>query len=135
MIVADTSVVAALVLPHEDSTVVERLQRADSSWVAPPLVLSELRSVMGSLVRNGRQTPAQGAALFVLAAEALESVTFEPDSRRVLELVAQSGCSTYDCEYVAVAEELGCRLATFDRELLQAFPDVAVHPVGIVGVH
>ena len=62
--------------------------------------------------------------------QALEAVTFEPDARRVFELVAASGCSTYDCEYVAVAEEAGCPLATFNREVLRAFPAIAVHPQG-----
>lgn len=135
MIVADANIVAALVLPHEDSTVVERLMRAEGNWVAPPLILSELRSVMASLVRNGRQPPERGTALFSLAAEVLEAVTFEPDARRVMELVAASGCSSYDCEYIAVAEELGCRLVTWDRAVLQAFPDIAVRPEAIAGVH
>lgn len=135
MIVADANVVAALVMPHEDSPVAERLLRADASWVAPPQILSELRSVVATLVRNGRQTPAQGASLLAMAVEALEAVTFEPDARRVLELVAASGCSSYDCEYVAVAEELGCRLVTLDQVVLRAFPGVAVRPDSIAGVH
>jgi predicted nucleic acid-binding protein len=128
VIVADASVVAALVLPRAQSELVEELQRADASWVAPPLVLSELRSIMASLVRHHMRTPVQGSELFVLATEALEAVTFEPDARRVMELVAGSGCSSYDCEYVAVAEELACPLATFDAELMRAFPTIAVHP-------
>jgi len=135
MIVADANIVAALVVPHEDSTLAERLLRADGTWVAPPLILSELRSVMAALVRNGRQSPEQGSALFSLAAEALEAVTFEPDARRVMELVQASGCSSYDCEYVAVAEELGCALVTRDAAVLRAFPEVAVRPEAIAGVH
>ncbi len=133
MIVADANTVVALVLPEDGSTLVELLQRADPMWVAPPLILSELRSVFSKLVRSHRQTPDEGMALLSLAVEALEAVTFEPDPRRVFELVAASGCSSYDCEYVAVAEELGCRLATFDREVLGAFPAIAVHPRELVG--
>jgi predicted nucleic acid-binding protein len=129
VIVADANAVAALVLPGEESELVDQLQRADSTWVAPPLILSELRSVIAKLVRTRRRTPAQGLALLDLAVEALDAVTFEPDPLRVFELVASSGCSSYDCEYVAVAEELGCPLATFDREVLRAFPAIAVHPL------
>lgn len=135
MIVADANVVAALVLPHEDSSLAERLLCADGSWVAPPLILAELRSVVATLVRNGRQSAAQGASLFALAVEALEAVTFEPNVRRVMELVAASGCSSYDCEYVAVAEEIGCRLVTLDQAVLRAFPGMAARPEAIAGVH
>ena len=128
MIVADANVVAELVLPGDGSALAEQLQRVDPVWVAPPLVLSELRSVMSKLVRTRRQTSAQAMELFELAVQALDAVTFEPDARRVLDLVAASGCSSYDCEYVAVAEELGCPLTTFDREVLRAFPAIAAHP-------
>ena len=132
MIVADANAVAALVLPGEESGLCEQLMRADPSWVAPPLILSELRSVFSTLVRNRRESPAEAAGLLSLAAEALDAVTFKPDPLRVFELVAASGCSSYDCEYVAIAEELGCPLATFDREVLRAFPGIAVHPREIV---
>lgn len=132
MIVADANAVVALVIPHEESTLSELLQRSHPNWVAPPLILSELRSVFAKLVRTGRQTPDEALALLSLAAEALDAVTFEPDPHRVFQLVAASRCSSYDCEYVAVAEELGCALATFDREVLRAFPAIAVHPRELV---
>lgn len=128
VIVADANAVVALVLPGEGSEEVAQLLRVDARWVSPPLVVSELRSVLGKLVRAGRQTPAEALELLNLAVEGLEAVTFEPDAERVFELVASSGCSSYDCEYVAVAEELACPLATFDRQVLRSFPSVAVRP-------
>jgi predicted nucleic acid-binding protein len=44
------------------------------------------------------------------------------DSQRVLELVRDSDCSAYDCEYVALALGLGVKLVTMDARLLRAFP-------------
>ena len=49
-------------------------------------------------------------------------------SPAVLRLAAESPCSAYDCEFVALAAELRARLVTFDREILEAFPRVAVSP-------
>jgi predicted nucleic acid-binding protein len=46
----------------------------------------------------------------------------------VLELAIRSGCSTYDAEFVVLAQQLQCPLLTFDRKLLQLFPDVALQP-------
>ena len=48
------------------------------------------------------------------------------DSRSVLGLVNESPCSAYDCEYVALAMQLGTNLVTMDKQVLRAFPDVAV---------
>jgi predicted nucleic acid-binding protein len=50
----------------------------------------------------------------------------EVDSRLVLELVRDSDCSAYDCEFVALAMALGVKLVTMDAKLLKAFPKYAV---------
>ena len=50
----------------------------------------------------------------------------EVDSERVLELVRDSDCSAYDCEFVALAMRLGVKLVTMDAKLLKAFPRQAV---------
>ena len=44
------------------------------------------------------------------------------DSRLVLELVRDSDCSAYDCEFVALAMTLGVKLVTMDAKILRAFP-------------
>jgi predicted nucleic acid-binding protein len=43
-------------------------------------------------------------------------------------LAHNHGCSSYDAEFVVLAQHLQCPLLTFDRKLLQLFPDVAVQP-------
>jgi len=50
----------------------------------------------------------------------------------VLELAARSGCSAYDCEFVALARDLGVSLITADRRVLRAFPGIAVSPEAFV---
>jgi predicted nucleic acid-binding protein len=44
-------------------------------------------------------------------------------AERVLGLVARSTCTAYDCEYVALAQELAVPLVTADKQVLRAFPD------------
>ena len=51
---------------------------------------------------------------------------YEPDSLQVLELVRDSECSAYDCEFVAVAMALNAKLVTMDKALLRAFPKVVM---------
>ena len=45
------------------------------------------------------------------------------DSRQVLDLVRDSKCSAYDCEYIAVAMTLGVPLVTMDAKLRKSFPE------------
>ena len=51
---------------------------------------------------------------------------FSVDTARVLSLASRSGCSTYDCEFAALAHDLGVRLVSNDAAVLRAFPEVAI---------
>ena len=50
---------------------------------------------------------------------------YDVDSYAVLRLAESSGCSAYDCEYVALAKELRVRLVTLDKQVLGAFPETS----------
>ncbi len=69
---------------------------------------------------------AQACAIQREAESLLDGAEHEPDSRQVLQLARDSGCSAYDCEFIALAGVLGTRLLTMDGQLLRAFPDIAV---------
>jgi predicted nucleic acid-binding protein len=47
-------------------------------------------------------------------------------SSRILRLAADSGCSAYDCEFVALAQDLGVPLVTSDRALIEKFKPAVV---------
>jgi predicted nucleic acid-binding protein len=47
------------------------------------------------------------------------------DSRAVMKLAVESGCSAYDCEFVALAEATSVPLITGDRRILDHFPKIA----------
>jgi predicted nucleic acid-binding protein len=51
---------------------------------------------------------------------------YEVSTVDVLPLVDATGHSAYDCEYVALAQQLGVPLVTGDAELPDLFPDTAV---------
>ncbi len=128
MIVADANLLAYLVMPGERTEEAEHVLSQDAHWVAPLLWRSELRSVMHKYVQRGDLTVARAVALLEQAAEVLGGRESEVDSRAVLGLASRSGCSTYDCEYVALAEMLDVPLVTSDRAVLKAFPNRAVAP-------
>lgn len=57
----------------------------------------------------------------------MQGRSHEVDSAEVLKLAAQSGCSAYDCEFAALAQELGVPLLTSDRKLAAKFKPAAIH--------
>lgn len=63
----------------------------------------------------------------------LSSREYSVVSHYVLSLAAQSGCSAYDCEFVALAKDLRVPLVTTDRQVLKAFPAVVIAPSGFTG--
>lgn len=128
MIVVDANVVASLVMPGESADLAEALHRFDPEWVAPSLIVSELLSVLLKGVRTRKWRLADAERSLALALELIDGRQVDPDPVRVLRLADESRCSSYDCEYVVAAELFECPLATFDAQLLKAFPQRAVHP-------
>lgn len=125
MIVVDTNVLAYLYLPTEFSANAEALLERDPRWVAPLLWRSEFRNILAGYLRRGSLRFEQVLALQQEAEALLADNEYEVDSRAVLELVRDSDCSAYDCEFVALAMQLGVPLITMDRKLLKAFPHCA----------
>lgn len=126
MIVVDTNVVAYLFLRSERTDQAEAALTRDREWVAPLLWRSEMRSVLAVQVRGGG-LPLGDAERIVEEAEALMAGgEYAVDSREVLRHAAESGCSAYDCEFVALASRLAAPLVTVDRRVLAAFPETAV---------
>lgn len=128
MIVADANLIAYLVLPGERTEQAEAVLLSDPVWVVPVLWASELRSVVSRYVRSGDLTVAQGSAAMERAVKLIDGREGPVNSRDVLELANKSGCSSYDCEYVALAASLDVSLVTSDKAVLRAFPRLAMNP-------
>ncbi len=134
MIVVDANVIAYLVLGGAQATAAEDVLLADHEWHAPLLWRSELRSIVTGFLRRGVLSQDRSVEI-VSAAEVLffrrEHLVPSPD---ILRLVAGSKCSAYDCEYVALAEQLEVPLVTEDREVLAAFPQAALSMRAFLGL-
>jgi len=58
--------------------------------------------------------------------QVFERSEFAVSSDAVLQLVARSNCTAYDCEFIALAHAEGVQLVTTDRQILREFPEVAI---------
>jgi predicted nucleic acid-binding protein len=122
MIVVDSNVLAYLYLPGEYTAAAEALLEKDPDWAAPILWRSEFRNILAGYMRRKSISFEQANSLQREAESLLEGLEFEVDSRTVLELVRDSDCSAYDCEFAALAMKLDTKLVTMDKKLLRAFP-------------
>lgn len=133
MIVADTNLVAGLILRGARHDEARAVYGRDHEWSAPVLWRSEFTSVLSRYLRNGGLSLAGAEEHYRQAEDLLSGREYFVPAARVLRLLTTSPCSAYDCEFIALAQVLGSRLVTSDREVLDAFPDVAVTPERFLG--
>ncbi len=126
MIVADTNIISYLLLPTTFSESVDTLYKIDSAWGAPILWKSEFRNVLALYLRKKIITFEKALQLQETAEDIMAKNEFDVTSSQVLSLVSKSLCSSYDCEFVALANHLNIPLVTQDKKVLQEFPSTAI---------
>ena len=124
-VVVDTNVIAYYWLPGVHTENAVALRRRTDDWFVPRLWRSEFRNVLARYLRARIIGLDQARALVRSAEAELVDCERDVDSAAVMDLVATSSCSAYDCEFVALARQMGIPLVTEDTGLLRAFPDVA----------
>lgn len=128
MIVADTNLLIYLYVQGQRTQESEAVLQQDAVWTAPLLWRSEFRNVLICLVRTDALQLEKALVIIDEAERWLTGHEYSVVSRQVLDLASRSGCSAYDCEFVALAQDLEVPLVTNDRQILKAFPTIAVSP-------
>ena len=133
MIVVDTNIISYLYISGARSHQVEQLLSFDAHWVAPVLWRSEFRRVMSLYLRKNYLSFDEVLRIIHQAENLLGANEYEIPSALIMELVNSSQCSSYDCEFVALAQYLGVPLLTADKKILHEFPNIAVSLQGFSG--
>ena len=126
MIVVDTNIIGYLYLTSDHSSLAEQALLKDPLWSAPLLWRSELRSVLALYIRKELLSLSEAQRVMEEASRLMQDREYEVASHQVLNLVATSTCSAYDCEFIALAKDLDIPLITSDKQILQQFPDIAI---------
>lgn len=125
MIVVDTNIIAALYLPSDLTAQAENLLQREPQWAAPVLWCSEFRNVLALYLRKKILSFDEAYRIQSEAESLLADNEYDMASFEILQLAEVSGCSAYDCEFIALAKRLNVRLFTQDKQILAAFSDVA----------
>ena len=128
MIVADTNLLVYAMTYGPNRELAQSVLRKDPEWHAPTLWRSEFRSALAGYLCAEIMS-------YEEILEAMDKTEFfmagrehSVDSSAVLRLVADSDCSAYDCEFVALANHLSVPLITSDSRLLRNFSSRALAP-------
>ncbi|MBA3962098.1 MAG: type II toxin-antitoxin system VapC family toxin [Chthoniobacterales bacterium] len=126
MIVVDTNIICLRWIPAKETALAEALLRRDPEWSSALLWRWEFRNAMVGYIRRRSLTAATAVELYGRAETSLAQHEYVAPAQDVFELVTQSACTAYDCEFVAIARERGVRLVTADQQVLREFPHIAI---------
>jgi predicted nucleic acid-binding protein len=128
MIVVDNDVISYFWIRMDTAraSLVKDVRERDPDWVAPRVWRSEFRNVLRGYMAGDYMTLSEALKYARMAEDDLRENTRSVPTRRVLQLVDEAGHSAYDCEYVALAQELNVTFVTGDQTVVDLFPDTAV---------
>jgi predicted nucleic acid-binding protein len=126
MIAVDVNVIAYVWLPSAHTQAVNELLLSDPDWISCFLWRSEFRNILSGYVRRGQYSLIQAIDIQTKVEEQMKGKEFMVESSSVLSLVGQSNCSAYDCEYVALANQMNIKLISYDKQIIGQFPSVAM---------
>ena len=122
----DTNIIGYLYLSSDRSGQAEKALMKDDEWAAPVLWRSELRNVLALYLRKNMLSLSDAIQIMDDATMLMRGKEYETVSMDVLQLVSESKCSAYDCEFVALARDLNVKLVTVDKQILREFPGDAI---------
>ena len=128
MIVVDTNILAYMVFRTSYSDQVAKLHELDPVWEVPLLWKSEFLNVVASYFRRNLITYQEAIHSFDYAEKLVNLHEHTISGVMVMELIAGSTCSSYDCEFVALAKSMETKLITYDKQIIKEFPGIAVRP-------
>ncbi|MFO8029349.1 MAG: type II toxin-antitoxin system VapC family toxin [Cyclonatronaceae bacterium] len=132
MIVVDTNIIAHFWLPSDHSRLCDQVFEQDPEWIAPVLWISEFRNVVNLYLRKQLIDFSKALQISEKAQLLMKDRQFHVHTSQVLEFANKSDCSSYDCEFVSLADDLTVPLVTLDKQVLKAFPEIAMHPTNFL---
>lgn len=128
MIVVDTNVIAYLCMEGKQTEAVRALRKKDADWIAPRLWIDEFLNVLATAERHEVISAEVANETLALACELMDGKSYDVPAQHVLSVARRTGCTAYDAQYVCLAEDLGVKLYTYDKQVLRKCKGVALRP-------
>ena len=126
MIVVDTNVIVCTLIEGPQTVLARRVYTLDPIWRLPDLWRHECLNVLSSYVNRKGMALDRACTLWNDAVRLFGHCSRPVDMIRALRLAASNGISTYDAQFVSLAQQLNVICVTEDRRLQVKFPELAV---------
>ncbi|MFC1499196.1 type II toxin-antitoxin system VapC family toxin [Verrucomicrobiota bacterium] len=126
MIVVDVNTIAYLWIPGEMTNLAEKALARDGIWVSSILWKSEFRNILTQYLHKGDMGLETAQRCLDGAESQMSGREYILPSSLVMRKAAESRCSAYDCEYVALAYDMGIKLVTSDKQILSEFSEISI---------
>jgi len=126
MVIVDVGPLAFLLLSGDLTDLAQRVYARDPAWASAPLWRSEFRNLLVGYQRCGRISASHAGEILEAAEEKMHPRQYNIAGRTVLDLAAQTGLSAYQCEYLALAQDLNLPLLTTQPDVVAAAPKLAI---------
>ena len=117
MLIVDSSILLAALLPEELGPDLEELIAAHDELLAPALLWVEVRNIVLTAERRGRMTGATADSILEAIDDLAVTLDTAPRSDAVMRLARAHQLSAYDALYLELALRHHADLATLDRAL------------------
>lgn len=118
--VVDASMLAAILLPDEETPVAAGQLAQGGELIAPALLWVEIRNMLLMAERRGRVTPVDVADALDATDDMRIAQDSAPSSDDVMTLARRHRLTVYDALYLELARRRGGALATLDGALAAA---------------
>ena len=126
MIVADSNLIAYLLIPGDKSELADEVLLKDADWAVPLICRSEIRNILTLYMRHEGMSLSQARKTMEKADTLWRDREYAVPSDDVLELTFHHNITAYDGEFVVLARQLGIPLVSFDKAMRKTFPNTAI---------
>ncbi|MFN8461604.1 MAG: type II toxin-antitoxin system VapC family toxin [Anaerolineales bacterium] len=115
MIVADTNLIVYLFITGDQTPLAQKRFLTRNARTGSFLHCKQFRNVIAGYIRRGMNIADN--EIMKDAMLTLENRQVTPSSEKILILISKSDCTAYDCEFIALAQQLNIVLVTADKQL------------------
>lgn len=124
MLLVDTNVVAYLLIEGDHTAEARSLHRRDDDWRSEAFIMVEFVNVLTASIVARRMNLALAHQFLTEATLLLQGKLASIPHDSVLSLAVQYRVTAYDARFLALAQQLECRLVTEDAKLRAAAPEL-----------
>ena len=122
MLIVDTNVLAYLLIEGDHTATARLLHRRDDDWRSEAFIMIEFTNLLTASIAARRMNLVLAQRFLADATSLLHGKLALIPHDSVLSLAVQYRVTAYDARFLALAQQLDCRLVTEDAKLRAAAP-------------